>query len=344
MLSTALAERATAEAAAFALYRVLGYDPPDKIVWVDGPLDLAKRRELSWTELDPGANIIQALNNKLADSNCTFNRTVRDDPLYWRRHRLLNVYGNLWHAVSLLVDEDTSGLRAPNGNRLSGWLHGLRRPCNWRTLGTGSRSQFDALYICSQEHLYARHGLLGGVRAALHELSRLVTNSGWFVPHQKVCWMAERPETVSVDARGRLHAEGGPALCYRDGWQVEAWKGVRTPDGLIENRDRITVSQIDGERNPVLRRCFIELMSPEAYIAQGGARIVARDDVGVLWHKTWPPDTWAAVEVTNGTAEPDGTHKQYFLQVPSEMRTPRQAVAWTYGLTESQYLALQLRT
>ena len=35
--------------------------------------------------------------------------------------------------------------------------------------------------------------------------------------------------------------------------------------------------------------------------------------------------------------EPDGTHKRYFLQVPPTVRTPREAVAWTYGLSERQY-------
>ena len=39
----------------------------------------------------------------------------------------------------------------------------------------------------------------------------------------------------------------------------------------------------------------------------------------------------------NGTPEPDGSHKRYFLQVPPTVRTPREAVAWTYGLSERQY-------
>jgi hypothetical protein len=41
--------------------------------------------------------------------------------------------------------------------------------------------------------------------------------------------------------------------------------------------------------------------------------------------------------VINGTPEPDGTLKHYFLQVPANMRSPREAVAWTYGLPEQRY-------
>jgi len=44
------------------------------------------------------------------------------------------------------------------------------------------------------------------------------------------------------------------------------------------------------------------------------------------------------------TPEPDGTYKQYFLQVPPTVRSARQAVAWTYGLTEHEYTALKHRT
>jgi hypothetical protein len=78
---------------------------------------------------------------------------------------------------------------------------------------------------------------------------------------------------------------------------------------------------------------------------EGGAVRVAEDETGVLWRKRWPPrDVWAAVEVINATAEADGTHKHYFLQVPPELRTPREAVAWTYGMQARTYSKLVART
>ena len=42
----------------------------------------------------------------------------------------------------------------------------------------------------------------------------------------------------------------------------------------------------------------------------------------------------------NGTRETDGSYKHYFLRVPPNVTTARQAVAWTYGLTAEQYLPL----
>ena len=95
---------------------------------------------------------------------------------------------------------------------------------------------------------------------------------------------------------------------------------------------------------------MIELMTPAKFIAQGGADCFTADETGKLWRRRWwnrtddTWDAWAAVEVVNGTVEPDGSHRHYFLQVPPDVRSAREAVAWTYGLTEIQYLDLARRT
>ena len=78
-------------------------------------------------------------------------------------------------------------------------------------------------------------------------------------------------------------------------------------------------------------------------VEQGGAYRVVEDETGILWRQRWRWEAWAAVEVVNGTPEPDGTYKRYFLQVPPTVRTPREGVAWSYGLSERQY-RLVIRT
>jgi hypothetical protein len=90
---------------------------------------------------------------------------------------------------------------------------------------------------------------------------------------------------------------------------------------------------------------MIEIMTPQRYVAQGGAARVAEDETGILWRKAWlASDAWAAVEVINATPEPDGTRQHFFLQVPATMRTAREAVAWTYGLSANAYARLAVRT
>lgn len=47
-------------------------------------------------------------------------------------------------------------------------------------------------------------------------------------------------------------------------------------------------------------------------------------------------EPFVAVEVVNATAEPDGSHRRYFLRVPPRTRTARQAVAWTFGFEDAR--------
>jgi hypothetical protein len=130
---------------------------------------------------------------------------------------------------------------------------------------------------------------------------------------------------------------------------IWAWKGIEVPAWAIEHPERITISSLDTTFDPVLRRCLIEIMTPERLIASGAAQRLSRDETGTLWGITWQYrgvtlDRWNAVEVVDGSPGPDGVGKHYVLPVPPSVRTAREAVAWTYGLSATQYAQLQLRT
>jgi hypothetical protein len=94
---------------------------------------------------------------------------------------------------------------------------------------------------------------------------------------------------------------------------------------------------------------MIEIMTPERFVRSGGATRVSEDGTGVLWRTRWSHrgvtiGSWAAVEVANGTADSDGSHRRYFLRVPARLSTAREAVAWTYGLSPERYVELEVRT
>jgi hypothetical protein len=80
---------------------------------------------------------------------------------------------------------------------------------------------------------------------------------------------------------------------------------------------------------------------PSTWIAgRGRASLVRQDDFGKLWTLRPGPDGEAVrvVEVVNATPEPDGSYRRYFLQVPPSVRTAREAIAWTFGLTKKVYV------
>jgi hypothetical protein len=213
-----------------------------------------------------------------------------------------------------------------------------------RSLRSGAAGQHELSWLAT--HNYLREVLeLETETEALLGLMLLAANVGWLTPHERTCWLAERPNLLCGDARDRLHNASGPALRFADGWSFWAWRGVEVPRWIIEQPNDITLAAIDRELDVQVRRCMIEIMTPQRYVALGGAARIAEDEAGILWRRTWlGSDAWSAVEVVNATPEPDGSHRHFFLQVPANLRTARDAVAWTYGMRGDAYVNLVQRT
>ena len=183
----------------------------------------------------------------------------------------------------------------------------------------------------------------------LRGLWMIANGAGWFAPFERVCWLAERPAFVGTDKRGHLHCAHGPAIRYPDGATIYAWKGVRVPSWAIEQPERVTHQEIDTLLDPAIRSALIDIMTPERFIASGGAIRISSDETGTLWRRIWTHrgvalDSWSAVEVIDGTPMPNGSRKRYILCVPSHVNTAREAVAWTYGLSAEAYAGLEIRT
>lgn len=99
--------------------------------------------------------------------------------------------------------------------------------------------------------------------------------------------------------------------------------------------------QIEAERKVEARRVMIEKYGGLGrYLADVGAKEIHRDECGVLLERLVPYDRLCsvkAVRVVNSMPEPDGSRREYVLQVPRSCRTAREAVAWTFGLEAREY-------
>ena len=147
---------------------------------------------------------------------------------------------------------------------------------------------------------------------------------------------------IHVDGEGRLHSEDKPALewpCTKL-WMLE---NVFVPKYVATSPEQITAEGIDAERNVEVRRLMIQRYGYDRYISK--CKIVHRDDTGILRSGSDERGRRIGlVEVINGSCEPDGTRKTYFLKVPPECQTACEAVAWTYGMTVDEYRNLSIRT
>ncbi len=348
--STERSDRPRTEQGIHEAYAAAGLAPPRQIVWCLGPVDLVHRRREARFATEAGASVKALVVDAVIRSvgravELSTSRTFRSR--LWSEARL-SLPSPLSRAVLEAVNTATR-----NGDRhaASIWrrnlMHWFRRqppPRRELPFEEATFSSHDGPPLAIYQSLNETCGLASET-APVVGLLKVAESTGWIAPYEAICWVSERPEVLKVDEQGRLHSGDGPALRFADGWTYHSWKGVRIPGWMVDDKDLITVGLVNRERDPVLRRCMIDIMTPQRYIAASDAVCISRDDTGSLWVKTWQHwDSWAAVEVVNGSPEPDGSYRHYVLQVPPTMRTAREAVAWTYGLTDQEYTRLRLRT
>jgi hypothetical protein len=333
--ATGPCDRAAAEAGVKRAYAAAGLSPPQDIVWGNGPFEIAN----AWARSREGAG--DNVRSQVVDVVCRKAQNAVEHAVGLGVRMALAAEPRLARvpqfctSLDEAVHHDCERVRP----RLRARFFNLFAPHRMRRASFASTAFASHSASSSLGALEFFHDVCGLQRqtAALSGLWQIAKTASWMLPHRRVCWLAERPRVLRQDAMGRLHAADGPAVGYPDGWSAYAWKGVLVPRWTIERPELITVRTIAAALDPQVRRCMIEILTPERFIAEGGAHRIAQDEAGVLWRQRWRWEAWAAVEVTNGTPEPDGTRKRYFLQVPANMRSAREAVAWTYGLSETRY-------
>jgi hypothetical protein len=186
---------------------------------------------------------------------------------------------------------------------------------------------------------------------------------GWLSPYRYVAFVSDRPERIVLDdnpfPNRRLHCTDGPALLYRDGYAVYAVHGVRVSRRVIDRQ--YGAADITAEANVEVRRVMLELYGESRYLRDSGARLRSEDEYGKLWEAPLGDDEpLVMVEVSNSTPNRpplswieritakdralDGERKTYFLRVPPAMTTPRQAIAWTFGIDKPETYHPQIET
>lgn len=159
--------------------------------------------------------------------------------------------------------------------------------------------------------------------------------------------IGNRPTHITYDNEWRPHNDHGPSVVYRDGKEFYFIHGEEVPRWLIMKKHKIRPRHILRSR---LRfrtiMWMIEQYGWERFLKDVHAKHIATDKFGRMWRvdNFNRQNPLVVVEVLNGTPEPDGSYKKYFLRVPDSCRTPLSGVAWSYGVSELEYLHLVRRT
>jgi hypothetical protein len=153
-----------------------------------------------------------------------------------------------------------------------------------------------------------------------------------------VAFVCEKPFSFHLGEQFRLHYDNGPALAYSDGFKEYAWDGVLVPSFVIMEPELITVGTIESMQNIEVRRIMLERYGITKYVQDAEIIPVQEDEFGTLYRREFPGDeALVLLKVINSSPEPDGTFREYFLRVPPDITTARQAVAWTFDIDPEFY-------
>jgi hypothetical protein len=261
LLSTAPADRARAEAAVRRLYTAAGFAEPRHVIWFDSPFraswvvallvaphhhiwaqkmsspslskgdraQLDRARETLGSALgitDPGAAVAAASGGPLG-------MHLQFPPVPSR------MLGTKFFEARYSLSRDVSGMFTVHGdddelNRAETNYWGSNRgalrsalhcPTTDQLIGNSFAEDYSFSTMADDEHRVGDREPPPTMQAAW-EVAR---SSGMWWPFEHVAIMSDRPAEVHVNDRYLLHRENGPAVVYRDDWNVFAWNGKAVP-------------------------------------------------------------------------------------------------------------------
>jgi hypothetical protein len=188
---------------------------------------------------------------------------------------------------------------------------------------------------------------------------------GWWWPFENAVIITSKPTAIHRDENFRLHSEDGFSLVYPDGWGIHAWHGVRVPANVIEQPNTITIEQIRKEENAEVRRVMIERMGWDRFCDSAKLRVIHTDTMTANFpslpvSETVHADMRAITSYRAGTETAEllvsdefkdfddrplkfvritdpSTGESYTLRVWPENTRAYQAIAQTFGMSESEY-------
>lgn len=211
------------------------------------------------------------------------------------------------------------------------WFSLLRIDAGWHTWST-------IWNIVADEPPWAELEGALAAGAGTAGLDRLVEHASWFSFRTGLAIVLERASELHLNVFGALHRVDGPAVRFPDSWAVYALDGVPVPAAAVEDPESFDPREALTHENVEVRRVLLDHLGWDRIVTGSGLTPQAEDDHGRLWQlPTADEEPLLLLEVENATPEEDGHHRRYFLRVPPDMRTPREATAWTFGLSELEY-------
>ena len=156
-------------------------------------------------------------------------------------------------------------------------------------------------------------------------------NSGFIVA-------SERPALILRDAEGRLHADVGKAILYRDGAGMYAWHGTEYPAEWAEIPGALSAHVALTHENVEQRRVAAEMLGWDAILRELEPRVIDASEAHGTLLEAEIPDIGRErfLRVTCGTG------REFVLCVPPDTRSAKAAQSWLHH--DTRFVMPEART
>jgi hypothetical protein len=111
----------------------------------------------------------------------------------------------------------------------------------------------------------------------LRGLKMIAESAGWWWCYKDVAFICERHTICSLDDQRLIHSDKGPAIAFKDGFQIFAIHGVMVPEYVVMHPEKIDVQDVQKEENMEVRRIKIDRMGVAKYLDAIGAEKIHED-------------------------------------------------------------------
>jgi hypothetical protein len=197
---------------------------------------------------------------------------------------------------------------------------------------SGVAGQHEAHWIAQCRFAEAHLGIEFdySVRKRLNILEALCRSCGWvFLSGERVI-ACERPRAFSVNALGRLHGDGGPALAFADGTTFWMLNGVNVPREIAEKSAAdLNGRMISTIENVEVRREFVRKLGIQRMLEDLQLRPVAKEGDYELFNLDLGPRVTTGVLKMRNPSVPDVCHFEF---VAPECLTIQESLNFRNGL------------
>ena len=319
-------------------YEAAGLAPPQRIYWLDGPLQLVAAFDPETVGVRVEASVWDSVECPLRDhlkaELWSILGTNLEDSL-WASAEASILEGNISTAVWMYVRHKVevslgdSQSRSDRDRPEDVLKHKIRYSVGGSVFA--SVEGYGAAFWLAYYHFLAV-SLRLDVLQALGRFNRLV--SGYWLGTE-VALIVRRTTILALDVAGRLHNANGRCMEYRDGWGFYAWHGMQVPEQVILAPETLTREDFFNESNLEVRRIIQERMGGR-FVAELGGRVIDTSLRGTLYEVRLPEDDPEGV-ARYVQVQDTSTSRQYFLRVPPTVQTATEAVAWTFSRTIEDY-------